>query len=83
MSKRQDNERMMQARIDQLERELDQAKYAAPPITTRQSIRVPTPAERYVNPRSRVNRFIFQLLINYSFYLACHTIKRNTKTTAW
>jgi hypothetical protein len=69
MTKRQENERMMQARIDQLERELDHAKYTAAPITTRQSVRVPTPAERYVNPRSRVNRFKFQLFINQLFIL--------------
>jgi hypothetical protein len=52
--KRQENERAMQARIEQLQRELDNARYTAVPITTIQPIRAPpTPAERYVNPRSR------------------------------
>jgi hypothetical protein len=67
MAKRQENERAMQARIEQLQRELDNARYTAVvPITTTQPIRAPpTPAERYVNPRSRVNTYEFQLLINY------------------
>ncbi|CAF4696340.1 unnamed protein product [Rotaria socialis] len=53
MNKRQDNERSLQAKIEQLQYEIDQMKYSAGPMVTRQSIRAPTPIERYVNPRSR------------------------------
>jgi CHASE1-domain containing sensor protein len=63
MTKRQENERALQTRIEQLQREIDNMKYAPVPITTTQSMRAPTPAERYVNPRSRVNRFKLKLLI--------------------
>lgn len=59
MTKRQDNERVLQGRIDQLQRELDQARYTHVPVTTTtHSMRAPTPAERYVNPRSRVTILI-------------------------
>ncbi|CAF3747468.1 unnamed protein product [Rotaria sp. Silwood1] len=53
MIKRQETERTLQTKIDQLQREIDNMKYTAVPLTTTQSIRAPTPAERYVNPRSR------------------------------
>ncbi|CAF0791611.1 unnamed protein product [Rotaria sordida] len=53
MVKRQETERTLQTKIDQLQREIDHMRYAAVPLTT-QSVRAPTPAERYVvNPRSR------------------------------
>ncbi|CAF0946372.1 unnamed protein product [Rotaria sordida] len=52
MVKRQETERTLQTKIDQLQREIDHMRYAAVPLTT-QSVRAPTPAERYVvNPRS-------------------------------
>lgn len=52
MTKRQDNERAMQSKIDQLQREMEQMRYAPVALTT---IRAPpTPAEKYVQPRSRV-----------------------------
>lgn len=62
MTKRQDNERALQSKIDQLQREIDQMRYTKTPIvhppvpltTANYSTRAPTPAERYVNPRSRV-----------------------------
>lgn len=55
MAKRQENERSLQSRIEQLQREIDHMRYAPVPVATTQSIRAPTPAERYVvNPRSRV-----------------------------
>jgi hypothetical protein len=57
MAKRQETERTMQSKIDQLQREIDNMRYAPVPITTVQPIRAPTPAERYiVNPRSRVKK---------------------------
>jgi hypothetical protein len=62
MLKRQETERLMQSKIDQLQREIEHMKYAPVPLATVQpitthSVRVTTPAERYVvNPRSRVNK---------------------------
>ncbi|CAF1026249.1 unnamed protein product [Rotaria magnacalcarata] len=53
MNKRQENERSLQTKIEQLQYEIDQMKYSAGPVVTRQSIRAPTPIEQYVNPRSR------------------------------
>ncbi len=57
MAKRQETERALQLKIDQLQREIDNMKYAAVPIATTQPIRALTPAERYVNPRSRVRQY--------------------------
>jgi hypothetical protein len=60
MAKRHENERSMQSKIDQLQREIDRMKHTAVPLTTTQSIRAPTPVERYiVNPRSRVKNINF------------------------
>ena len=51
--RRQDNERAMQGKIDQLERELNRVK--SQPLPS-QPTRLPTPAERYlVNPRLTVS----------------------------
>jgi hypothetical protein len=62
MAKRQETERLMQSKIEQLQREIDHMKYTAVPITTTtQYTRAPTPAERYVvNPRSRVKNMSFE-----------------------
>ncbi len=58
MAKRQETELLLQSKIEQLQREIDRMKYAAVPVTTMQSVRIPTPAERYVvNPRSRVRQY--------------------------
>ena len=55
MITRQDNERSLQTKIEQLQREIDQMKYSGASMATTQSMRAPTPIERYVvNPRSRV-----------------------------
>lgn len=55
MAKRQETERTLQTKIDQLQREIDNMKYSTAPVVIAQPIRAPTPAERYVvNPRSRV-----------------------------
>jgi hypothetical protein len=60
MAKRQETERLLQAKIEQLQREIDHMKYAAVPIAMTHPIRAPTPAERYVvNPRSRVKIYKF------------------------
>ncbi len=70
MAKRQESERILNSKIEQLQRELDHMKYTAAPITTTyQPIRVPTPAERYVNPRSRVNQFLNFKNIDKNFNL--------------
>ena len=65
MAKRQETERSLQSRIDQLQREIDHMRYNTVPITATQSVRAATPAERYiVNSRSRVERNKFEILIN-------------------
>lgn len=53
MTKRQENERSLQTRIDQLQYEISQMRYGAAPVGTTHA---PTPIERYVNPRSRVRK---------------------------
>lgn len=61
LMRKQENERHMQAKIDQLERELDRARsqpLPMPPTSrTNQPARLPTPAEMYlVNPRTTPSR---------------------------
>jgi hypothetical protein len=77
MAKRQETERSMQSKIDQLQREIDRMKYTAVPITTTQSIRAPTPVERYVvNTRSRVKNLNIskrKIHLLFFFSLACYT----------
>lgn len=60
--RKNENERQLRAKIDQLEQELDRTRsqpLPMPPTSrTNQPARLPTPAERYlVNPRSTVNIF--------------------------
>ena len=82
MTKRQETERTMQTKIDQLQGEMDRMRYAPALITTTQTVRPPpTPAEKYVQPRSRVNHIQNNHFILQSFILANYSIKRITKAS--
>jgi hypothetical protein len=54
MTIREQNERLLQSKIDQLQRDMENMRNTAPPVTTvyqvqpPQPARMPTPVERYV-----------------------------------
>lgn len=72
----------MQTRINQLEGEVGRTRYPPALITTTQTVRPPpTPAEKYVQPRSRVNLckesfhsliFYFSQLLHYENFQSEH-----------
>lgn len=71
----------MQTKVNQLEGEMDRMRYKPGLVTTTQTVRPPpTPAEKYVQPRSRVNLLTHLSSTDNSFLVAHHTIKRIAQT---